>query len=94
MSSAGAELRISGVVQGVGYRYYCYRKAIALGLAGQVKNEVDGSVFIAVEGDRGAIEAFIEELRIGPPSASVTALDVQWVGFEARYRSFDIAMCG
>lgn len=90
----GAELRISGVVQGVGYRYYCYRKALALELAGRANNEADGSVFVAVEGDRGAVEAFIEELRIGPPSASVTGIDVRWVDFKARYQSFDITMRG
>ncbi len=92
MSSVGAELRVSGVVQGVGYRYFCYRKASAMGLAGRVNNEADGSVFVAVEGDRGAIEAFLEELRIGPPSASVSGIDVRWVAFEAQFQSFDIGM--
>ena len=39
MSSVGAELRVSGMVQGVGYRYFCYRKANDLGITGWVKNQ-------------------------------------------------------
>ncbi|MBI4720187.1 MAG: acylphosphatase, partial [Chitinivibrionia bacterium] len=61
LNSVGAHLRVCGLVQGVGYRYFCLRKALSLQLTGWVRNESDGSVSVLVEGDRGAIEALIED---------------------------------
>ncbi|MFQ6008548.1 MAG: acylphosphatase, partial [Candidatus Zixiibacteriota bacterium] len=65
MNSAGVQLRIQGVVQGVGYRYYCLRKAREFGLKGWVKNNPDGSVSVVAEGDRSLIEDLIKELKVG-----------------------------
>ena len=90
MSSVAAELKVRGMVQGVGYRYYCYRKALNLNLTGWAKNNPDGSVSAHVEGDRGAIEDFINDLKIGPSSASVSDIDVRWSDFTGKYHSFDI----
>ncbi len=90
MSSVAAELKIRGLVQGVGYRYYCYRKALNLNLTGWARNNRDGSVSAHVEGERGAIEAFIKDIKAGPPSASVTEVDVSWSDFTGQYPRFDI----
>ncbi|UCE25743.1 MAG: acylphosphatase [Candidatus Zixiibacteriota bacterium] len=90
MSSVAAELKILGLVQGVGFRYYCYRKALNLNLTGWAKNNHDGSVSAHVEGERGAIEAFIKDLTIGPSSATVTEVDVSWCDFTGQYPKFDI----
>ena len=90
MNSVAAELKVRGMVQGVGYRYYCYRKAMNLNLAGWAKNNPDGSVSAYVEGDRGAIEDFINDLKTGPPSASVTDVDVRWSEFTGKHNRFDI----
>jgi acylphosphatase len=79
------------MVQGVGYRWYCLRQARNLGLFGWVKNRPDGSVEILAEGDRGALEAMIKELKIGPSSASVTRIDVDWREFTGEHDSFDVA---
>jgi len=90
LSSVGAELRISGVVQGVGYRYYCYREALGLGLSGWVKNAPDGSVLAMVEGDRGVVEGLISQLKVGPASASVADVDIKWLEFTGQYKTFQI----
>lgn len=90
MNSVAAELKVRGLVQGVGYRYFCYRKALNLNLTGWAKNNVDGSVSLHVEGDRGAIEDFLGDLRIGPPSASVTDVSIAWTQFSGKYDRFDI----
>lgn len=90
MSSVAAELKVRGLVQGVGYRYYCYRKALNLNLTGWAKNDRDGSVSAHVEGERGAIEDFIKDLKAGPSSATVTDIDVAWSAFTGQYRTFDI----
>jgi len=92
VNSVHVELRIRGFVQGVGYRYYCYRMAKSLGLTGYVKNNYDGSVSITAEGDRSLVEQFIEDLKIGPSSASVTDIDVTWAEYSGRFHSFDVAM--
>jgi acylphosphatase len=91
MNSVGVQLRIHGFVQGVGYRYYCLRKARSLGLKGWVKNNPDGSVSVAAEGDRGLVEELIKELKAGPPSASVSDIDVTWTPYTGRFSDFGLS---
>ena len=94
MSQVGAEITVRGVVQGVGYRYFCYRHAVNLELTGWTKNDPDGSVFVYVEGNRSVIEALIDELKVGPYSASVSRIDVKWVKFTGKYKTFEITFRG
>lgn len=70
-------IRVSGRVQGVGFRAGARREATRLGLAGFARNEPDGSVAIAVEGDEAALEAFVAWCRVGPPGARVERLEVE-----------------
>jgi acylphosphatase len=86
-----ARLRIRGLVQGVGYRYFVRNTALSLGLGGYVKNVPDGSVEVIVEGDRAAVNAFIDDIRIGPRHASVKSIDVQWEEPTKDLRGFDYA---
>jgi acylphosphatase len=65
------EATVRGRVQGVGYRYYVLRRARALGLAGWVANEPDGTVRMVVEGSEKAIDRLHDALRDGPPGAIV-----------------------
>lgn len=92
MSSVAAELVVSGIVQGVGYRYYCFRKAKELGIVGQVSNQLDGSVRVWAEGDRSAIEALIVELKLGPSGAEVRDVAIEWRDVTGVYASFKIEM--
>ena len=77
-SRARLEATISGRVQGVGFRYFVARSASRLGLDGWVANERDGTVRCIAEGSRADLEAFLAELREGPPSAVVTAITEAW----------------
>lgn len=61
-----AQIRVSGQVQGVGFRPYVYRLARELGLAGWVRNDSEG-VEIAVEGERPQVMRLIERLQSEPP---------------------------
>jgi acylphosphatase len=65
-------LRITGRVQGVGYRLWASRTAASLGLRGWVRNRLDGSVEALVTGNPEDIAAMVEASRIGPPGAHVT----------------------
>lgn len=68
-------LRITGRVQGVGYRYWAQGEAERIGLSGWVRNCSDGCVEVLVSGEDAAVETFIERARIGPPAARVTAIE-------------------
>jgi hydrogenase maturation protein HypF len=62
----GAVIRVSGIVQGVGFRPFIYRRASMFGLNGLVRN-TDTGVLIKVDGPRGDIERFYREIRDNPP---------------------------
>jgi hydrogenase maturation protein HypF len=64
-------VRVTGIVQGVGFRPFVYSLASGLGLGGLVGNDVDG-VFAEVEGAPEAVAAFMLALRAdAPPLASI-----------------------
>ena len=83
-------LRITGRVQGVGFRYALEHEARRLGLAGWVRNRSDGSVEAVAQGEGDAIEALIAWARQGPPArtserSEITAAeDAPYSGFELR----------
>jgi acylphosphatase len=64
-------LRISGVVQGVGFRYWTAREAQRRGLRGWVRNRHDGSVEALIVGPAAAVEDMIRACAAGPRSAVV-----------------------
>ncbi len=66
---------VSGVVQGVGYRQWTRRRAIALALAGWVRNLYDGRVEILVEGDVRAVDQLVAECADGPRYADVANVE-------------------
>jgi acylphosphatase len=76
--TARAHMIVRGLVQGVGFRWFVARRANALGLGGYARNLVDGAVEIEAEGDRSLVEELIGEVRIGPRSAQVRTLSVEW----------------
>ncbi len=81
---------VSGLVQGVGFRYFAAREARRLGLTGFVRNLPDRQVEIVAEGDRGALETFAAAVRQGPPGAVVRDVRVGWTDEPAREREFSI----
>jgi acylphosphatase len=69
-------LRVTGRVQGVGYRAWAMQAGARLGLRGWVRNRADGSVEALVVGDDKAVAAMIEACRQGPFAARVAAVAV------------------
>lgn len=78
MSRARAHVFVSGMVQGVSYRFSAADRARGLGLDGFVRNLPDGRVEAEAEGERAAVEAFVAWCRRGPSLARVEAVEVTW----------------
>ena len=86
--------RVSGTVQGVGFRWWTQRQARSLGLTGEVRNVEDGSVEVEAEGPAAKVDRLAEELRNGPAAAVVTALEELPPTHRPAYISFEIGATG
>ncbi len=87
---ARVHLVVSGVVQGVSFRYYTVEEARRLGLAGWVRNLADGRVEALAEGERRALEGLVAFCRRGPPAAQVDDVEVTWSAFAGELGPFAI----
>jgi acylphosphatase len=67
---------VHGIVQGVGYRYYVYRAAQELGLAGWVRNNPLGTVEVLAGGTREQLEQLEAMLRKGPYASRVDKVEI------------------
>lgn len=67
--------RVSGRVQGVGFRWWTTRQARELGLRGTVRNRRDGDVEVHAAGPADAVERLRGLLHEGPPSAIVRSVE-------------------
>ncbi|PTW50272.1 acylphosphatase [Rhodovulum kholense] len=68
-------IRVTGHVQGVGFRAWTQARAEELGLWGWVRNVADGSVEAWVSGPAGAVADLVEALGHGPAAARVAAVE-------------------
>ncbi len=68
------KVRVSGRVQGVGFRYWTADEARALGLVGYVRNLPDGGVEALFEGPAEIVQVMVEKMREGPALARVKNL--------------------
>jgi acylphosphatase len=84
------KITVSGLVQGVGFRYFCYKKALDFGVKGYVKNLHNEKVELEVEGDDGIVNDYIKEIEIGPVYAEVNAINVLELEYKGEYNSFSI----
>jgi acylphosphatase len=91
---ARLEANVRGRVHGVGFRWFVVSRAERLGLTGWVSNEQDGSLRCVAEGPRSDLEALLEALKEGPPSALVEYVIEDWLPYTGRWGTFGIRSSG
>jgi acylphosphatase len=76
---------VSGIVQGVGYRYFAQRAARRLEISGYTKNLHDGRVEVYAIASETSHAALRAELERGPHGASVEQVSEEEAGLESRW---------
>jgi acylphosphatase len=90
MSKTGAfYARVSGRVQGVGFRYSTIMEARRLGVNGWVRNAADGDVEVWAEGSQENLAQLLSWLHRGPQFARVDLVEAE-DKTPHGYRGFDV----
>lgn len=87
---ARVDARVTGRVQGVGFRYFTTQQARRLGVDGWVRNESDGAVRVVAEGPRDVLEQFLDRLREGPAGARVKNVRSDWQRASGEFGGFGV----
>ncbi|MBN1894472.1 acylphosphatase [bacterium] len=85
-----AHIRVTGMVQGVGFRFFVHRLAREYRMTGWVRNLQDGDVEILLEGEKGLIQTLARDLYTGNPCADVKGVNLEYESFKGNFKSFDI----
>ena len=75
---------ISGIVQGVGFRFFAEHAASVEGISGHVRNLPDGRVEAVAEGDEESVDRFERALWRGPRGGRVENVRVEPLAPEGR----------
>ena len=81
---------VSGVVQGVGFRYFVIQRARDLDLVGYVRNRRDGSVEVVAEGPRERLERLADDVREGPRHGLVRDVQLEWNEATGGFDRFEV----
>lgn len=82
--------RITGRVQGVGFRHFTTKRAQSLGCTGWVRNEADGSVRLEAEGVRSDLDALLTAVHDGPRSARVNDVSASFSSATGDFKDFRV----
>lgn len=83
-------VRVSGRVQGVGYRAATVRRAHQLGVRGWVRNLDNGMVEALVQGSPDQIDHMLSWFQTGPPAARVSQVTHEQQSVVRRFDRFEI----
>jgi acylphosphatase len=82
--------RVTGRVQGVGFRFFVEDAALREGVSGYVRNETDGSVEVLAEGEAEAMARLERALWSGPPGARVDDIRAEALPPSGRQSGFRV----
>jgi hydrogenase maturation protein HypF len=89
MAKVRIKIKVTGIVQGVGFRPFIYRTAVAHGLNGYVKNRGDAGVEIVLEGKEQEVGQFLKDLKVKKPAlAQIHEIITSKLEGPNEYRSF------
>jgi acylphosphatase len=83
-----------GRVQGVGFRYFVWREAEALGVHGWVRNRADGTVEALARGTKGELDRLQDRIQEGPRWSRVVSVSVTDEPDEDGAQAFEIRRDG
>ena len=83
-------MKITGKVQGVGFRYFVLRQAQELGINGWVSNKSNGDVEALAQGDKEDLDQFIAKVKQGPAFSRVDDVSLNWGNEAEQYFGFKI----
>lgn len=84
-------MKVTGLVQGVGFRWTTQMIAQDLGIIGTVKNNPDGSVSIVAQGEELPLEHFIKKIKASPSVAGhVDHVDLNTVSDAEKFTRFSV----
>lgn len=88
------DVELHGRVQGVNFRNSAHKYAESLRLKGFIKNNLDGSVKIRVQGDPQALEEFLTWCQRGSMFSKVEGMNYRWVKDSTTYKDFKVIRSG
>jgi acylphosphatase len=81
MEKIGYKVIVSGMVQGVGFRYFTAKQANELAIYGHAKNLINGSVEVLIFGERAQLQTLLKWLEKGPKTSSVDDIKVTEIAY-------------
>lgn len=87
---ARAHVIISGMVQGVCFRYETIRKANTCGVSGWVRNNYDNTVEAVFEGPEESVKDIVAWCHKGPEGAIVKDVIIKWETYTGDFNGFNI----
>ena len=91
MARVRAEVKITGLVQGVFFRSYTMDKALSLKICGWVRNMPDGTVQAVFEGEEDSVRRIVDWCHEGPPSAVVKEVKAEFHPYTGEFDTFRIS---
>ncbi|PYI18468.1 acylphosphatase [Aspergillus violaceofuscus CBS 115571] len=88
MSSQRIAFKVSGTVQGVGFRDFTQKRATEYGLNGWVKNTHCGRVEGEAQGPKESVQKLLKDLNNGPRLAHVVKLEQKEIGVKDGEEKF------
>ncbi len=82
----------SGLVQGVGFRFTAQRIARRFEVAGYVRNQPDGKVKLAAEGEEEVLRDFVQALRESSLKSYIREVDLEWSDRLDHFQTFEIVV--
>ncbi|OMH32364.1 acylphosphatase [Tersicoccus sp. Bi-70] len=82
---------ISGMVQGVGFRFWVREQADRLRLSGSASNRADGTVRVVVEGSRHDCEDLLTRLTSGRTPGTVEHVRSEFSDATGQFQGFTVS---